>query len=89
MSRLCLPPEYLRVPLMATESRILVPDGTWALRSVSEGDDTVLVVGHNIYKLQGDKDQLLKYMERKATATGNLEGRTLTVQMVTRPDKQR
>ena len=49
----------------------------------------MLVVGNNIYKLQGDKDQLLEYMERKATVTGNLEGRTLTVQMVTRPDKQR
>lgn len=62
---------------------------TWALRSVSEGDDIVLVVGDNTYKLQGDKDQLLKYMERKATVTGNLEGRTLTVQTIARPEKQR
>ena len=62
---------------------------TWAVHSVGEGDDIVLVVGNNIYKLQGDRDQLLKYMEDKVEVNGNLEGRTLTVQMVTRPDKQR
>lgn len=61
---------------------------TWALRSVGEGDDIVLVVGNNIYKLQGDKDQLLKYMEREATVTGKLEGRTLAVQKIARPDKK-
>ena len=62
---------------------------TWALRSVSEGDDIVLVVGNNIYKLQGDRDQLLKFMESKATVTGNLEGRTLTVRTTARRDKKR
>jgi len=62
---------------------------TWALRSVSEGDDIVLVVRNHIYKLQGDKDQLLKYMESKAEVTGSLEGRTLTVQTIARPDKKR
>jgi dTDP-glucose pyrophosphorylase len=62
---------------------------TWALRSVSEGDDIVLVVGDNIYKLQGDKDQVLKYMESKAKVTGNLEGRTLAVQTIARPDNKK
>jgi hypothetical protein len=62
---------------------------TWALHSVDEGDDIVLVVGNNIYKLQGDKDQLLKYMEDKVEVTGNLEGRTLVVQTIARPDKKR
>jgi hypothetical protein len=62
---------------------------TWALQSVSEGDDIVLVVGNNIYKLQGDKDQLLKFMERKAKVSGNLEGRALAVQTIARPDKSR
>jgi hypothetical protein len=62
---------------------------TWALQSISEGDNIVLVVGNNIYKLQGDKDQLLKYMESKAKVTGNLEGRTLVVQTIARPDKKR
>jgi len=61
---------------------------TWALHSVGEGDDIVLVVRNNIYKLQGDKDQLLKYMEDKVEVTGNLEGRTLTVQTIARPDKR-
>jgi hypothetical protein len=62
---------------------------TWALHSVGEGDDIVIVVGNNIYKLQGDKDQLLKYMEDKVKVTGDLEGRTLTVQTIARPDKKR
>jgi hypothetical protein len=60
---------------------------TWALHSVGEGDDIVLVVGNNIYKLQGDKDQLLKYMEDKVKVTGDLEGRTLTVQTIARAVK--
>jgi hypothetical protein len=62
---------------------------TWAVHSVGEGDDIVLVVGDNIYKLQGDKDQLLKYMEDKVEVTGNLEGRTLIVQTIVRPKKKR
>ena len=62
---------------------------TWALHSVGEGDDIVLVVGNNIYRLQGDKDQLLKYMEDKVEVTGNLEGRTLIVQTIVRPKKKR
>jgi hypothetical protein len=51
---------------------------TWALHSVSEGDDIVLVVGNNTYKLQGNREQLLKYMESKTT----LEGRSLIVHTV-------
>jgi hypothetical protein len=62
---------------------------TWAVHSVGEGDDIVLVVGNNIYKLQGDRDQLLKYMEDKVEVNGNLEGRTLTVQTIARPNKRR
>ena len=62
---------------------------TWALHSVGEGDDIVLIVGNNIYKLQGDKDQILKYMEDKVEVTGNLEGRTLTVQTIVRPKKKK
>jgi hypothetical protein len=53
---------------------------TWALHSVSEGDDVVLVAGGNIYKLQGDRQQLLKYMEDKVKVAGNLQGQTLAVQ---------
>jgi hypothetical protein len=63
---------------------------TWALHSVSEGDDIVLVVGNNTYKLQGDqgsKEQLLKSMESKTTVSGDLEGRTLIVQTVSPASK--
>jgi hypothetical protein len=62
---------------------------TWAVHSVGEGDNIVLVVGNNIYKPQGDKDQLLKYMEDEVEVTGNLEGRTLTVQTIVRPKKKK
>jgi hypothetical protein len=55
---------------------------TWALQSVNDGDDVVFVVGNDIYKLQGDKDQLLKHMEDKVTVTGTLEGHTLVMQTI-------
>jgi hypothetical protein len=55
---------------------------TWALQSVNDGDDVVFVVGNDVYKLQGDKDQLLKNMEDKVTVTGTLEGHTLVVQTI-------
>lgn len=61
---------------------------TWAVHSVSEGDDIVFVVRNDIYKLRGDKDQLLKFMEDKATVSGEVDGHTLTVQTISRPDKQ-
>jgi hypothetical protein len=57
---------------------------TWALHSVSEGDDIVFVVGSNIYKVQGDRSQLLKYMEDKVEVTGNLDGRILSVLTIAR-----
>jgi hypothetical protein len=60
---------------------------TWALHSLSEGDDIVLVVGNKMYKLQGDKDEVLKYMEKKAKVTGDLDGQTLIVKSIVRPEK--
>ncbi len=60
---------------------------TWALQSISEGDDIVFVVGDDVYKLQGDKDQILKFMERKATVTGTLDGQRLAVQTIVRQAK--
>lgn len=62
---------------------------TWALHSVDEGDDMVLVVGGNTYKLEGERNQLLKYMESKAKVTGILEGGKLTVQAITATDKKK
>jgi len=53
---------------------------TWALHSVSEGDDVVLVADGNIYKLQGDKQEFLKYMEDKVKVAGNLKGQIFAVQ---------
>ena len=62
---------------------------SWALQSINEGDDIVLVVGDDVYKLRGDKDQLLKFMENKAAVTGSLEGQQLTVQTIARPGKSK
>lgn len=62
---------------------------TWALHMVGEGDGIVLVVGDQVYKLQGDKDQLVKHMEDKVQVTGDLEGQTLTVRTISRPNKKR
>jgi len=62
---------------------------TWALHSVSEGDDVVFVTGDNVYKLQGDKEELLKHMEDKVKVTGNLQGQTLAVHSITRAEKNK
>ena len=60
---------------------------TWALNSVSQGDDIVLVGQNQVYKLQGNKDELLKFMSAKARATGQLDGSTLVVETIGRPVK--
>ena len=60
---------------------------SWALYSVSQGDDVVLVVQDKTYTLQGDKDQILKFMSAKARVTGHLEGATLQVTTIGHPTK--
>jgi hypothetical protein len=60
---------------------------SWALYSVSQGDDVVLVVQDKTYTLQGDKDQILKFMSAKARVTGHLEGVTLQVTTIGHPTK--
>jgi hypothetical protein len=60
---------------------------SWALYSVSQGDDIVLVAHDKTYKLQGDKDQLLKFMSAKARITGRLDSSALHVQTIGRPEK--
>jgi hypothetical protein len=60
---------------------------SWALYSVSQGDDIVLLSRDQIYKLQGDKDNLLKFMSAKARVTGNLDGSTLVVERIGRAAK--
>jgi len=60
---------------------------SWALQSVSEGDDIVLVTQDKVYKLQGDKDQLLKFMSAKVTVTGLVDGTTMDVARIGRAAK--
>jgi hypothetical protein len=60
---------------------------TWALNSVSQGDDIVLVSNDQVYKLQGNSDDLLKLMSSKARATGRLDGNTLQVETISRAVK--
>jgi hypothetical protein len=60
---------------------------SWALQSVSEGDDIVLVTQDKVYKLQGDKDQLLKFMSAKVTVTGLVDGTTMDVARIGRATK--
>jgi hypothetical protein len=62
---------------------------TWALHSVSDGDDIVFVVGNDIYKLRGDRKELLRHMEDKVNVTGDLQGQTLVVQTIGPASKTR
>jgi len=62
---------------------------TWAVHMVDRGDRIVLVVGNKLYALQGDKSQLVKYMEDKVQVTGDLDGQTLIVRTISRSTKQR
>jgi len=60
---------------------------SWALQSVSQGDDIVLVAPDKVYKLQGDRDQLLKFMSSKVRVTGLLDGATMEVATIGRAVK--
>jgi hypothetical protein len=55
---------------------------------VSEGDDAVLVADGNIYKLQGDKQEFLKYMEDKVKVAGNLKGQIFAVRSMSSPGEK-
>ena len=57
---------------------------SWALNSVSQGDDIVLVGQDQVYKLQGDNEKILKFMSAKARVTGRLDGSTLEVETIAR-----
>ena len=60
---------------------------SWALYSVSQGDDIVLLVQDKVFTLQGDKDQVLRFMSAKVRVTGHLEGNTLAVERIGRAEK--
>ena len=60
---------------------------TWAMYKVSQGDDIVFLASGKTYKLQGDRQQLSKFIEDKATVTGHLDADTIEVTNVARSKK--
>jgi hypothetical protein len=60
---------------------------SWALHSVSQGDDIVLVTRDKTYKLDGSRDELSRYLADKASVTGTLHEDTLEVTGVSSPRK--
>ena len=60
---------------------------SWALNSVNQGDDIVLVAQDRVYKLQGPKDQVLRFMSAKVRVTGRLNGIVLEVETIVRAAK--
>ena len=61
---------------------------SWAMYRVSQGDSIVLVAPGNTYILQGDRQQLSKYVKDKLTVSGKLDGNTIEVTNITRPSKE-
>lgn len=61
---------------------------SWAFESVSQGDDIVFVVGSHRYLLQGNKEQIMKYIAYPATVSGTLDGNVLTMEKIGRPEKK-
>lgn len=49
----------------------------------------MLVVGNEIFGLEGDKNELLKYMEDKVEVTGRFERGVLFVETIKRPDNKK
>lgn len=62
---------------------------TWAMYKVSQGDELVLLAGGKTYRLQGDRQQLSKYVEYKATVSGHLDADTIAVTAILRPKKEK
>jgi hypothetical protein len=61
---------------------------SWAMYQVSQGDNIVFVASGKTYVLQGDRQQLSKYIEDKVTISGHLDGNTIEVTNITRPSKR-
>ncbi len=62
---------------------------TWAMYKVSQGDEIVFLAGGKTYRLQGDRQQLSKYVEDKATVSGQLDADTIAVTTIVRPKKRK
>jgi hypothetical protein len=60
---------------------------SWAMYRLSQGDSIVFITSDRIYKLQGDRAQLSKYIEDKATITGHLDVNTIQVMTIAHPVK--
>jgi hypothetical protein len=56
---------------------------------VSQGDDIVMVTSGKTYKLQGDRQQLSKYIQDRVTVSGNLDVDTINVTNIVRPAKEK
>ncbi len=59
-----------------------------SLKCVEDGADYVLVVGKTLYILQGHRTELDKFAGGRATITGRLIGRNLSVDSVAKVKKQ-
>jgi hypothetical protein len=57
---------------------------SWALYSVRQGDDIVLVARDQTYKLQGNNDQLERFMCQRVRVSGRLEGGTVYTENIHR-----
>jgi hypothetical protein len=62
---------------------------TWAMYKVSQGDDIVFFTDGKVYRLQGDRQQLSKYMEDKVTVSGQLDANTIVVTNIVKPAKEK
>lgn len=62
---------------------------SWAMYKVSQGDEIVFVTSGKMYRLQGDRRELSKYVEDKVIVSGHLDGNTIQVTNITRPPKEK
>lgn len=62
---------------------------SWAMYKLSQGDNIVLVTSDQAYKLEGERQQLTKYVEEKATVSGHLDSNTIAVTNITHPTKEK
>lgn len=62
---------------------------TWAMYKVSQGDQIVFVTSGKIYRLEGDRRELSKYVEDKVIVSGHLDANTIQVTSITRPPKEK
>jgi hypothetical protein len=62
---------------------------TWAMYKVSQGDEIVFLTQGKVYRLQGDRAQLTKFMEDKVTVSGQLDANVIVVENIVKPAKEK